>query len=55
MRPEGAILGPWGIAVMVGYLVSLLLLGWMGRQAQKEKTLADVYLGGAASGSLCCS
>lgn len=50
MKTEEAILGGWGIAVMAGYLVSLLLLGWAGRQARQEKSLADFYLGGRSLG-----
>lgn len=46
MSPDSAVVGTGGIAVMVAYLVSLLVLGWLGRQARKEKSLADFYLGG---------
>jgi solute:Na+ symporter, SSS family len=50
VKSEEAILGSWGIAVMASYLVALLALGWMGRQARKEKSLADFYLGGRSLG-----
>ena len=43
---DSPVLGSGGIAVMAAYLVSLLALGWMGRQARKEKSLSDFYLGG---------
>lgn len=34
-----------GIALIVGYLILLLGIGWLGRKAQKENTLSDYYLG----------
>jgi len=50
MKAEEAVLGGWGIAVMAAYLVSLLALGWLGRRARRDKSLADFYLGGRSLG-----
>lgn len=44
------ILGTWGIVAMASYLVALLGLGWVGRKAREEKSLADFYLGGRSLG-----
>lgn len=32
------------------YLLSLIIIGWLGRKAQKENTLADFYLAGRGLG-----
>jgi Na+/proline symporter len=51
MNPGGApLLTGAGLVVVGVYLSSLLLLGWMGRRARKEKSLADFYLGGRRIG-----
>lgn len=50
MTESEAILGTGGIVAMATYLVALLALGWMGRRARQEKTLADFYLGGRSLG-----
>lgn len=42
--------GPGGLAFVGIYLVSLLVLGWMGARARKEDTLRDFYLGGGSTG-----
>ena len=42
--------GPWGMAVIGAYLVLLLLIGWAGKRAAQEKTLADFYLAGRNMG-----
>ncbi len=50
MNPEQPLIGPGGIVVMGIYVSSLLVLGWLGRKAQREKTLSDFYLGGRSLG-----
>jgi solute:Na+ symporter, SSS family len=46
------LLGPTGTAFLLCYLASLLLVGWAGRRARKEDSLADFYLGGRGLGTL---
>ena len=41
--------GPGALTFIGLYLLSLLYLGWRGRQAQQENTLKDFYLAGRAS------
>ncbi|MDP6506807.1 MAG: sodium:solute symporter family protein, partial [Planctomycetota bacterium] len=45
-----ALLGTGGMVFMGAYLVSLLLVGVVGRMARKENTLADFYLSGRNMG-----
>ena len=52
MNADAAILGTGGIVAIATYLVALLGLGWMGRRAREEKSLADFYLGGRSLGFL---
>ncbi|GAB5520132.1 MAG: sodium:solute symporter [Rhodothermales bacterium] len=47
---DAPLLGTGGIAVLALYLVGLLFIGWLGRRAQKEQTLADFYLAGRGIG-----
>ena len=51
-RSLAPLLGPTGTAFLVIYLASLLFVGWAGRRARKEDTLADFYLGGRGLGTL---
>ncbi|MCB2197771.1 sodium:solute symporter family protein [bacterium] len=46
MSESGSLLGPGGIVVLMLYLSGLLLIGWVGRRAKKENTLADHFLAG---------
>ena len=48
--PQGLLLTTEGLVAAGVYLITLLALGWMGNRAQKEKTLADFYLGGRSLG-----
>jgi hypothetical protein len=50
---DEALLGTGGMIFMGLYLLSLLLVGVMGRMARKENTLADFYLSGRTWGCLC--
>lgn len=55
MNPESVaapLLPPVGTAILVVYLAILILLGWLGRRAQRETTLSDFYLGGRGLGFL---
>jgi len=47
-----SLLGLPGTIFLLVYLSSLLLLGWAGKRARKEYTLADFYLGGRGLGTL---
>lgn len=47
---QNALLHGWGLVLTVAYLSSLLVFGWLGNRAHKEKTLADFYLGGRGLG-----
>ncbi len=40
------LLGLWGLAFVLLYLCSLLFVGWAGKRARKENTLADFFLSG---------
>lgn len=44
------LLGTGGLIFMGLYLLSLIIIGWLGRKAQKENTLADFYLAGRGLG-----
>ena len=44
------LLGTGGLMFMGLYLLSLIIIGWLGRKAQKENTLADFYLAGRGLG-----
>lgn len=50
MQKELLPFGPGGLAFLSLYLLSLLLVGWLGRRASTEKTLKDFYLGGKGVG-----
>jgi SSS family transporter len=50
MNPEAPLLTAAGLAIVLLYLISLVTLGWLGHRAQKEKSLADFYLGGRTLG-----
>ena len=52
MSESGSLIGPIGILFMGVYLLSLVILGWLGRQSQQENTLSDFYLGGRQLGFL---
>ena len=47
---EAPLLSGSGLLVVGLYLSSLLLLGWLGHLARREKSLADFYLGGRTLG-----
>ena len=42
--------GPGGLAFIALYLLSLLALGWWGRNARQSDTLQDFYLAGPGVG-----
>lgn len=46
----GSLLGPGGIAFLAAYLISLVVVGWLGHRARREDSLADFYLSGRAMG-----
>lgn len=46
----GGILGSAGLAVMLAYLVSLLLIGWWANRASREDSARDYYLAGSSLG-----
>tara|TARA_B110000196_G_scaffold219946_1_gene189047 strand:- start:127 stop:1599 length:1473 start_codon:yes stop_codon:yes gene_type:complete len=52
MNSETALLGPGGIAFLCVYILSLILIGWIGKKAQKENSLSDFYLAGRSMGFL---
>ena len=52
MNSETALLGPGGIAFLCVYILSLILIGWLGKKAQKENSLSDFYLAGRSMGFL---
>ncbi|MEM1091069.1 MAG: sodium:solute symporter family protein [Pseudomonadota bacterium] len=43
-------LGTSGQAFLLGYLASLLLIGWLGRRARRDNSLEDFYLAGRGLG-----
>ncbi|MBC8346568.1 MAG: sodium:solute symporter family protein [Candidatus Marinimicrobia bacterium] len=47
---QPALLGAGGISFLIIYLTSLILIGWLGKRAQKENTLSDFYLAGRGMG-----
>ena len=47
---ESPLLGPLGIGFMALYLISLIGIGWLGKRARKEVSLADHFLGGRELG-----
>jgi len=47
---QTALLGKGGLIFLGLYLLSLIFIGWLGRRAQKENTLADFYLAGRGLG-----
>lgn len=50
MSDQQLALGPGALVVLVGYLVVMLGLGWLGRMKRKEESLKDFYLGGSSFG-----
>jgi Na+/proline symporter len=46
----GGILGAAGLAVMLAYLASLLLIGWWANRASREESARDYYLAGSSLG-----
>ncbi len=50
MNGEVLPFGPGGLAVIGGYLLSLLGVGWLGLRARQENSLRDFYLGGRGIG-----
>lgn len=51
-KTEAALLSPAGVTILVAYLALLLALGFIGRQARRDNTLADFYLAGRSMGLL---
>ncbi len=45
-----AMLGSGGQLFLVGYLIALLLIGWLGRRARQDDSLEDFYLAGRGLG-----
>ena len=45
-----ALLSTEGTLILCAYILTLLGIGWLGRKAQKEKSLADFYLAGRGMG-----
>ena len=43
-------LGTGGLVFIALYVLSLLLIGWLGHRAKKANTLEDHYLGGRTFG-----
>ena len=52
MNNETALLGPGGITFLCIYILSLILIGWLGKRARKEDSLSDFYLAGRGMGLL---
>jgi len=50
MKSEGALLGSGGIAFLGFYILSLILIGYLGHRAKKENSLSDFYLAGRGMG-----
>lgn len=50
MGLEALPFGAWAGVVIGAYLVGLLLLGWLGRRASREKSMGDFYQGGSGLG-----
>ncbi|MEA1881884.1 MAG: sodium:solute symporter family protein [Candidatus Marinimicrobia bacterium] len=44
------LLGSGGLVFLGLYLLSLIVIGWLGRKAQKQNTLSDFYLAGRGLG-----
>ncbi|MDP6726009.1 MAG: hypothetical protein QF847_01995 [Candidatus Marinimicrobia bacterium] len=49
---QTALLGPGGIVFLGLYILSLIIIGYLGRRARKENSLADFYLAGRGMGLL---
>lgn len=49
---KAILLTPGGVATVAVYLTLLVVLGWLGKKAQREKSLSDFYLGGRTLGFL---
>ena len=52
MKVDSALLGPGGIAFLCFYILTLILIGWLGKKARKENSLTDFYLAGRGMGVL---
>ena len=52
MNSQTALLGPGGITFLCIYILSLILIGWLGKRARKENSLSDFYLAGRGMGLL---
>ena len=46
IQNDSALLGPGGIAYLCLYVLSLILIGWLGKKARAENSLSDFYLAG---------
>ena len=46
IQNDSALLGPSGIAFLGLYVLSLILIGWLGKKARAENSLSDFYLAG---------
>ena len=46
IQNDSALLGPGGIAFLCLYVLSLILIGWLGKKARAENSLSDFYLAG---------
>ena len=47
---NAALLSTGGTIILCVYIVSLIGIGWLGKKAQKEQSLADFYLAGRGMG-----
>ncbi len=47
---QGLPLGPWSLAFIAVYLLSILGIGWFARSRRRDDTLGDYYLGGRSMG-----
>ena len=52
MKVDSALLGPGGITFLCFYILTLILIGWLGKKARKENSLSDFYLAGRGMGVL---
>ena len=47
---NNALLSTEGVLILCAYILTLIGIGWLGKKAQKEKSLADFYLAGRGMG-----
>ena len=47
---NNALLSTEGTLILCAYILTLIGIGWLGKKAQKEKSLADFYLAGRGMG-----